>query len=120
LQTRRVYVRQNPQDGHLSVDEYQEMIAPGIEAMSLTNRTLHFGGCLHGTHQFWLKQKSQLVAMVDALGLPTVFFFTLVAADLQWPELTNLLGVKDPDNNTTRSNAVIDGPCLANLFFITV
>lgn len=112
-------MQQNPQDGHLLVDELRETASPGNEAVSLSNRILHFGGGLHGTHQFWLKQKSRLITMVDTLGLPTVFF-TLSAADLQWPELANLLGVEEPDNSAARCNAVIDNPCLADLFFIIV
>jgi len=54
--------------------------------------------------------------MVDTLGLPTVFF-TLSAADLQWPELANILGVEELDSSTARSNAVVDYPCLTDLFF---
>jgi len=57
--------------------------------------------------------------MVNTLGLPTVFF-TLSEADLQWPELANLLGAEERDNNAARSNAVIDNPCLTDLIFTTV
>ena len=65
----------------------------------------HFGASLRGTRQFWLKQKSHLVAMVDTLGLSTV---------LLRPELAQLLGVDDPTNST---QAVIEHPCLADWFF---
>ena len=113
LQIGRIYVRQNPHDAHLSVDELRDMV--GNDAFS--NRVLHFGASLRGTRQFWLKQKSRLIAMVDTLGLPTVFF-THSAADLQWPELAQLLGViDDPTNSTQRSKAVIENPCLADWFF---
>ena len=54
--------------------------------------------------------------MVDTLGLPTVFF-TLSAADLQWPELANLLDVTDPEDNAARSRAVVDNPSKADWFF---
>ncbi len=113
LQTGRVYVHQNPHDGHLSVDEMRQMVS---SSDTFSNRVLHFGACLRGTRQFWFKQKSRLVAMVDTLGLPTVFF-THSAADLQWPELARLLGVEDNDNSTARSKAVIENPCLADWFF---
>ena len=42
------------------------------------------------------------MAMVDILGLLTVFF-TLSAADLQWPELADLLDVVDAENGIARS-----------------
>ena len=87
LKTGRIYIRQNPDDGHLSVDELQDMVQHGSDRLS--NQVLHFGNSLRGTHQFWHKQ---LTAMIDTLGLPTVFF-TLIAADLQWSELADLLNV---------------------------
>ena len=114
LQTGRIYVRQNPHDAHLSVDELRDMVGRGSDAFS--NKVLHFGASLRGTRQFWLKQKSRLIAMVDTLGLPTVFF-THSAADLQWPELAHLLGVEDHTSSISRSNAVIENPCLADWFF---
>ena len=113
LQTGRIYVHQNPHDGHLSVDEMRQMVS---SSDTFSNRVLHFGACLRGTRQFWFKQRSRLIAMVDTLGLPTVFF-THSAADLQWPELARLLGVEDHNNSTARSKAVIENPCLADWFF---
>lgn len=83
LQTGRIYVQQNLHDGHLSVDELRGMVTHDSDALS--NRILHFGANLRGTRQFWQKQKHCLTAMIDTLGLPTVFF-TLSAADLQWPK----------------------------------
>ena len=114
LQTGRIYVRQNPHDGHLSIDELREMVRHDGDALS--NRVLHFGASLRGTLQFWLKQKNRLTAMVDTLGLPKVFF-TLSAADLQWPELANLLNVEEDENSTARSRAVLENPLMADWFF---
>lgn len=54
--------------------------------------------------------------MVDTLSLPTVFF-TLSAADLQWPELADLLDVDEPQNSAARSRAVVENPCLTDWFF---
>ena len=114
LQTGRIYVRQNPHDGQLSVDELRHMVDHDSE--NLSNRVLHFGSSLCGTRQFWQRQRSRLTAMVDTLGLPTAFF-TLSAADLQWPELADLLDVEAPQNSAARSRAVIENPCMADWFF---
>lgn len=114
LQTGRIYVRQNPHDGHLSVDELRDMIHHNSE--NLSNRVLHFGSSLRGTRQFWQRQRSRLTAMVETLGLPTAFF-TLSAADLQWPELAHLLDVEVPQSSAARSRAVIENPCMADWFF---
>ena len=35
---------------------------------------MHFASILRGTSQFWFKQRSGLISMVDTLGMPTVFF----------------------------------------------
>jgi len=114
LQTGRIYVRQNPHDGQLSVDDLRNMVEQ--DSNNLSNRILHFGSSLRGTRQFWQRQRSRLTAMVDTLGLPTAFF-TLSAADLQWPELANLLGVEPTQNSAARSKAVVENPCMADWFF---
>lgn len=117
MQTGRIYVHQNPHDGHLSVDELREMA--GHDRDSLSNRVLHLGSTLHGTCQFWQKQRNRFTAMVDILGLPTVFF-TLSAADIQWPGLADLLNVEETGDSAARSRAVIENPCIADSFFINV
>ena len=107
LQTGRIYVRQCPHDAQLSVEELRDMVGRAGEAFS--NRVLHYAGSLRGTRQYWFKQRSRLIAMVDTLGLPTVFF-THSEADLQWPELARLICPNDPDSSTSRSRAVIESP----------
>ena len=101
-------------DAHLSVDELQEMI--GHEGEVFSNRVLHYGTTLRGTRQYWFKQRSHLIAMVDTLGLPTVFF-THSAADLQWPELARLICPVDPDSSSARNKAVQENPAIADWFF---
>ncbi len=72
----------------------RDMVGRGGEAFS--SRGLHYASSLRGTRQYWFQQRSRLIAMVDMLGLPTVFF-THSAADLQWPELTRLLCPEDSE-----------------------
>ena len=114
LQTGRIYVRQRPRDAQLSVEELRDMV--GREGEAFSNRVLHYAGSLRGTRQYWFKQRSRLIAMVDTLGLPTVFF-THSAADLQWPELARLICPNDPDSSASRSRAVIENPAIADWFF---
>ena len=114
LQTGRIYVRQCPQDAQLSVEELRDMV--GREGEAFSNRVLHYAGSLRGTSQYWFKQRSRLIAMVDTLGLPTIFF-THSAADLQWLELARRICPDDPDSSTRRSRAVIENPAIADWFF---
>ena len=114
LQAGRIYVRQHPHDAQLSVEELRGMV--GREGETLSNRVLHYVTSLRGTKQYWFKQRSHLIAMVDTLGLPTVFF-THSAADLQWPELARLIYSDDPDSYSARSKAVQENPAIADWFF---
>ena len=114
LQTGRVYIRQHPGDAQLSLDELRDMIGRQGEAFS--NRVLHYASSLRGTKQYWQRQRSRLLSMVDTLGLPTIFF-THSAADLQWPELAQLICPDNPDSRTARAKAVIENPALADWFF---
>ena len=114
LQTGRIYVHQNPHDDHLSIDELRDMI--GREGEVFSNRVLHYASGLRGTRQYWFKQRSRLIAMVDTFGLPTVFF-THSAADLQWPELARLICPSDPDSSSSRLKALNDNPAIADWFF---
>ena len=77
----------------------------GREGEVFSNRMLHYATSLHGTRQYWFKQRSRLIAMVDTIGLPTIFF-THSAADLQWPELACLICPDDPDSSSSRSKAL--------------
>ena len=114
LQAGRIYIRQHPHDAQLSVDELKEMV--GCEGVAFSNHVLHYATSLYGTRQYWFKQRSRLIAMVETLGLPTVFF-THCAADLQWPELARLICPDDPDSSSARAKAVRENPAIADRFF---
>ena len=87
----------------------------GAQGTTLANRVLHFGSSLRGTYQYWMRQRSRLTAMIDTLGIPTIFI-THSAADMQCPELANLICAK-PDDRKSRSDAVIANPAIADCFF---
>ena len=114
LQAGRVYVQQHPNDARLTVDDLRDMV--GREGEAFSNRVLHYASSLRGTRQYWFKQRSRLISMVDTIGLPTVFF-THSAADNQWPDLARLICSNDPDTASSRSRAVIDNPAISDWFF---
>ena len=114
LQTGRVYIRQHPRDGQLSLDELPDMVGRQGEAFS--SRVLHYASSLRGTKQYWQRLRSRLLSMVDTLGLPTIFF-THSDANLQWPELAQPICPNNPDSRTARAKALIDNPALADWFF---
>ena len=114
LQTGRVYINQHPDDARLTLDDLRDMV--GHEGEFFTHRVMHFASSLRGTSQFWFKQRSRLISMVDTLGMPTVFF-THSAADGQWPELAHLICPDKKDSSSSRSKAVSDNPAIADWFF---
>ncbi len=113
LQTGNIYINQHPKDARLSLEDLKEMISSG--GKELSKRVLHYATSLRGTKQFWFKQRSRLISMIDCLGMPTVFF-THSAADNQWPELARLIA-ENPDESSSRSSAVNNNPAIADWFF---
>ena len=114
LQAGRIYIHQHPGDAQLSLDELRDMV--GREREVFPNRVLHYAASLRGTKQYWFRQRSRLVSVVDTLGLPTIFF-THRAADLQWPELAQLICLEDPESRSSRTKAVIKNPAIADWLF---
>ena len=115
LQVGRIYIKQHPYDAQLSVQDLKEMV--GQQGERFSKRVIHFGNTLRGTSAYWFRQRSRLISIVvDALGLPTVFF-THSAADLQWPELAELMCPDDPTNPRNRQKALIENPAIADWFF---
>ena len=114
LQVGWIYIRQHPGDTQLTVDELCDKV--GQEGEIFSNRVLHYAASLHGTKQYWFRQRSCLVCMVNTLGLLTIFF-THSAADLQWPELAKLICPEDADSRASCTKAVIENPALADWFF---
>ena len=77
---------------------------------------MHYASSLRGTKQYWFKQRSCLIAMVDMLGMPTVFF-THSAADNQWPELARLICTDNPESSSSHSTAVNHNPAVSDWLF---
>ena len=65
LQTGRVYMKQHPGDAQLSLDELRDMV--GRQGETFSSRVLHYASSLRGTKQYWYRQHSCLLAMVDTL-----------------------------------------------------
>ena len=77
-ETGHFYIRQQP-EAHLIVDDLSDMV--GREGEVFSNKVVHYGVSLRGTNQYWFREWNHLIAMIDTLGLPTIF--THSAADHQ-------------------------------------
>uniref|UniRef100_A0A1X7VR93 Helitron helicase-like domain-containing protein n=1 Tax=Amphimedon queenslandica TaxID=400682 RepID=A0A1X7VR93_AMPQE len=108
-------IKQHPAgEAHLTVDDLRDMI--GQEGERFSNKVVHYGTSLRGTWQYWFKLRNKLIAMIDTLELPTIFF-THRAADYHWAELAHLICPEDPGDKQAQARAVINNPALPDWFF---
>ena len=114
LQAWCVYIKQDPKDACFSLDKLKSMVECGGEQFS--KKVMHYASNLRGTKQYWFKQRIRLIAMIDKLGLPTVFF-THSAADGQWPELARLICKDSSENSSSCSKVVNENPAVVDWFF---
>ena len=102
-------------------DELREAL---VRDPSLYRNFLSYGSTVPSTPSFWFARKTELQAMVEQLGSPTIFF-TLSSADHQWPELIRILDTNSdhPEyrnefrEHMRRSKLINENPMLAVWFF---
>lgn len=80
----RIFVKQKQDAAQLSAADIAAMLAEGDE--SLVRNMIRYGANLRGTRAYWSARRQEVTDMIRVLGSPHVFF-TLSAADLQWPDL---------------------------------
>lgn len=95
-----MFVRRNKELEGKTVAELRQMVAA---RGGLAREIMFYGNKLRGTRQYWGARRSELLDLIDQVGLPT-FFMTLSAADLHWPDLFRLLLTqhdfeRDPDED---------------------
>lgn len=110
----------NPPDRDLSIEQIRNMVCSGN--IKLSSRVSYFAKQIRGSRAYWYSKLKELEAMVKQLGAPTIFF-TLSAADLQWPELyeildpENRLGSLDPnERRRERGRLLNENPLVASWF----
>ena len=99
----------------MMLDSLQKSCVIWLDVEVFSNYVLHYAASLRGTRHYWFKQQSRLIAMVDTLGLPTIFF-THSAADFQWPELAHLICPDDTECSLSRNKAVLENPAIVDCF----
>lgn len=83
LKKGRIFIERNSELRNMSADQLKEAL---LQNPVLYNKVLCYNSNLRSTCSYWHARSKELEAMVKQLGPPTLFF-TLSAADLQWPEL---------------------------------
>ena len=120
LQQSGIFLKQNPGEAHLTIDELREMAASN-NANLFMSKVSRYVGNIAGTSSYWNRVREDLKAIITNVGAPTLFF-TFSSADMHWPELHDLFKT-DPDCETCNSTSdvrrqnVISNPHLVDWFF---
>lgn len=120
LQQTRIFLKQNPGEQHLTMEELREMVNNNNTNLFL-NKLSRYVTNITGSDAYWYKAKEDLKAIIQHAGPPT-FFFTFSAADMHWPELHFLFGNERDEGITgslseIRCNNVINNPHIVDWFF---
>jgi hypothetical protein len=95
LQQSGIFLKQNPGEAHLTIDEMHEMAASN-NANVFISKVFRYVGNIAGTNAYWNRVREELKAIITSVGAPTLFF-TFFSADMHWPELHALFKA-DTDN----------------------
>ncbi|CAK5270706.1 unnamed protein product [Mycena citricolor] len=80
----KIFVKQNHDAGRMTSEELKALLEEGDQ--SIARKMIRYGTKLRGTRAFWHSRRNELTDMIRVKGSPHLFF-TLSAADLQWPDL---------------------------------
>jgi hypothetical protein len=114
LQQSGIFLKQNPGEAHLTIDELREMVASD-NTNAFMSKISRYVANLAGSNAYWYKVREDLKAIVTTAGTPT-FFFTFSSADMHWPDLHKLFGTENGTIEEKRQ-AVINNPHLVDWFF---
>jgi DNA replication protein DnaC len=120
LQQSGIFLKQNPGEAHLTIDELREM-AVSNSANVFMSKVSRYVGNIAGTNAYWNRVREELKAIITSVGAPTLFF-TFSSADMHWPELHALFKADsdcETDNSTSevRRQNVINNPHVVDWFF---
>ncbi len=120
LQQSGIFLKQNPGEAHLTIDELREM-ATSNNANLFMSKVSRYVGNIAGTNAYWNRVREELKAIITSVGAPTLFF-TFSCADMHWPELHALFKAGtdcETDNSTSeeRRQNVINNPHVVDWFF---
>ena len=115
VQQSGIFLKQNPGEAHLTIDELREMAASN-NANLFMSKVFRYIGNIAGTNAYWNRVREELKAIITSVGAPTLFF-TFSSADMHCPELHALFKAStdcEAGNSTSdvRRQNVIDNPSL--------
>ena len=113
LQQSGIFLKQNPSEAHLTIDELKQ-IAANNNSATFMSKVSRYVANISGTNAYWHNVKENLKAIVTAVGTPSISF-TFSSADMHWSELHDMLGSNTPSHE--RRQNVINNPHIVDWFF---
>ena len=120
LQQSGIFLKQNPGEAHLTINELREMVANDSANVFLSKVSTYVSN-IAGTNAYWNRVRDELKAIITSVGAPTLFFI-FSSADMHWPELHALFNassdceIKNSSSEVRRKN-VINNPHVVDWFF---
>ena len=116
LQQSTIFLKQNPGQSHLTLEELREMVTNNTIS-SFMSKLSRYVSNVTGSVAYWHRVREDLKAIIDNKGVPTNFF-TFSVADMHWPELHSLFNCQtDQLTNEERRQNVIKNPHIVDWFF---
>ena len=89
-----IFFKKNISELPTKMEELQQHLQ-NLPYSILGERLMIFGTVLRGTSTYWRKFRQDLSNLIQQIGCLTIFF-TLSAADMQWPDLHKLMPGTSP------------------------
>lgn len=115
LQQSGIFLKQNPGEANLSIDELREMAASN-DTLAFMSKVSRYMANIAGSNAYWHKVKEDLKAIVTTVGAPMIFF-TFSSADMHWPELHSLFEHDSVSTSDSRRQNVLNNPHIVDWFF---
>lgn len=105
IQQSSVFLRQNPEEATLTVEELKQKLAEGTCDNLLSKMHLYTAN-VTGSDSYWHARRCELEAIFEQKK-PATIFFTMSFADNHWPDLHRLLPTGENVDAKTKRMAAI-------------
>ena len=78
LQQRSVFIKQNPGDAHVTIEQLRELGSSNASTSFMTKLSRYVGN-ITGSNAYWQKRRNELKSIINSKGAPTIFFTFLIS-----------------------------------------
>jgi hypothetical protein len=115
LEQCKVYLKQNPGDGNLTINELKNLVTSG-ECQNILKRMTAYSSNITGSNSYWFKRRGELEGTFEQMR-PASVFFTFSYPDNHWEDLHQLIPGPAPKTPSEKRQRVLNNPHLVDWFF---